>query len=93
MLNGGTLDGAHLEVTSLSEEPKAASILPASATGTTPIGAEISQEDKPAAAVFAELLSHGYVLGDNIVQQAIDFDRKLMVDLAHQTNKESRPVS
>lgn len=47
MLNGGTLDGAHLEVTSVSEEPKAASILPPAATGATPIGAEISQEDKP----------------------------------------------
>lgn len=80
MLNGGTLDGAHLEVTSLSEEPKAASILPASATGTTPIGAEISQEDKPVAVVVAEILSHGYVLGDNIVQQAIDFDRELKLD-------------
>lgn len=51
MLNGGTLDGAHLEVTSTSEaEPKAASVLPTGATGATPIGAtthDISQEDKP----------------------------------------------
>jgi len=76
MLNGGTLDGAHLEVTSLSEEPKAASILPPSATGATPIGAEISQEDKPQAAIVAEYLASGYVLGDHIVQRAIDFDQK-----------------
>jgi hypothetical protein len=50
-LNGGTLDGAHLEVTSTSEaEPKAASVLPTGTTGATPIGAtthDISQEDKP----------------------------------------------
>ena len=44
MLNGGTLDGAHLEVTSATEE-KTASVLPA--TGSTAIGADISQEDKP----------------------------------------------
>jgi hypothetical protein len=51
MLNGGTLDGAHLEVTSTSDtEPKAASVLPTGATGANPIGApnsDITQEDKP----------------------------------------------
>ena len=50
MLNGGTLDGAHLEVISASEtESKPVSVLPTGTTGATPIGAagEISQEDKP----------------------------------------------
>lgn len=46
------LDGAHLEVTSASDaEPKSASVLPTGATGSTPLGAGItepvSQEDKP----------------------------------------------
>lgn len=81
MLNGGTLDGAHLEVTSASDvEPKAPSVLPSGVTGSAPVGAGIteplSQEDKPAAAIVAEYLAHGYVLGDHIVQRAIDFDQK-----------------
>ncbi|WVW82199.1 hypothetical protein I302_104205 [Kwoniella bestiolae CBS 10118] len=80
MLNGGTLDGAHLEVTSASDaEPKTASVLPTGATGSTAIGATdspIGQEDKPRAAIVAEYLAHGYVLGDNIIQKAIDIDNK-----------------
>ncbi|OCF42435.1 hypothetical protein I317_03680 [Kwoniella heveanensis CBS 569] len=80
MLNGGTLDGAHLEVTSASDaEPKTASVLPTGATGSTPIGATehgISQEDKPKAAIVAEYLAHGYALGDNVIQKAIDLDHK-----------------
>lgn len=51
MLNGGTLDGAHLEVTAASDvDAKPASVLPPATTGATPIGVsanEISQEDKP----------------------------------------------
>ncbi|WWD17971.1 hypothetical protein CI109_102416 [Kwoniella shandongensis] len=79
MLNGGTLDGAHLEVTSASDaETKTPSVLPTGATGSTPIGTTdaISQEDKPKAAIVAEYLAHGYALGDNIVQKAIDLDHK-----------------
>lgn len=79
MLNGGTLDGAHLEVTSVSDIEKTPSILPASATGSTPIGAtegDLAQEDKPKAAIVAEYLAHGYALGDHIVQKAIDLDHK-----------------
>lgn len=76
MLNGGTLDGAHLEVTAVGEEPKAASILPTGTTGASPIGGDLSQEDKPKAAIVAEYLAHGYVMGDHIVQRAIDFDQK-----------------
>ncbi|EIW72379.1 hypothetical protein TREMEDRAFT_70704 [Tremella mesenterica DSM 1558] len=79
MLNGGTLDGAHLEVTSTTEEPKS-SVLPTGTTGSTPIGAgvvhDLTQEDKPKAAIVAEYLAHGYVLGDHIVQRAIDFDHQ-----------------
>lgn len=70
MLNGGTLDGAHLEVTSTTEEPKAT--LPTESATHGPI----SQEDKPKAAIVAEYLAHGYTLGDHVVQRAIDFDHK-----------------
>lgn len=82
MLNGGTLDGAHLEVSSanpsISSTAPSAS-LPAGATGSTPIGAtgaHIEQEDKPKAGIVAEYLAHGYVLSDNIVQRAIEMDHK-----------------
>jgi len=72
MLNGGTLDGAHLEVTSTTEEPKS-SVLP---TESAAAHGDISQEDKPKAAIVAEYLAHGYVMGDHVVQRAIDFDQK-----------------
>ncbi|WVN90285.1 uncharacterized protein L203_105521 [Cryptococcus depauperatus CBS 7841] len=82
MLNGGTLDGAHLEVTSALDGEKSPSVLPTSATGSSPIGTGIGadgplgQEDKPKAAIVAEYLAHGYVLGDHIIQKAIDVDNK-----------------
>ncbi|WVQ85455.1 hypothetical protein IAT38_007620 [Cryptococcus sp. DSM 104549] len=79
MLNGGTLDGAHLEVTSTADVEKTPSVLPTSATSSTPIGegtGALEQEDKPKAAIVAEYLAHGYVLGDHIVQKAIDVDHK-----------------
>jgi hypothetical protein len=43
---------------------------------------QVSPRSKPdatdfQAAIVAEYLAHGYVLGDHIVQRAIDFDRKL----------------
>lgn len=75
MLNGGTLDGAHLEVTSTSDtEPKTP---PTQAAAVPPAGAhDIAQEDKPKAAIAAEYLAHGYFLGDHVIQRAIDFDHK-----------------
>ncbi|KAK4687666.1 hypothetical protein P7C73_g2451, partial [Tremellales sp. Uapishka_1] len=81
MLNGGTLDGAHLEVIASSDTTSATSpLLPTGATGSTPIGAagdhEIAQEDKPKAAIAAEYLAHGYTIGDHIIQKAIDLDHK-----------------
>lgn len=98
MLNGGTLDGAHLEVTSASDVEPKASVLPTGATGSTPIGAgltgasDISQEDKPKAAIVAEYLAHGYVLGDHVIQRAIDFDQKQgisnkFIDFFHSLDK------
>lgn len=78
MLNGGTLDGAHLEVTSATPVPSttAPATLPAGSTAETPIGASLEQEDKPKAGIVAEYLAHGYILSDHIVQRAIEMDRK-----------------
>lgn len=37
---------------------------------------EITQEEKPRSRIIAEYLAHGYVIGDNAVQKAIDLDSK-----------------
>jgi len=70
MLNGGTLDGAHIAVTSdeVHEDPVG--------HGSGEPGAEISQEDKPRAGIAAEYLAKGYTLSDQILQRAIDIDSK-----------------
>lgn len=67
LLNEGTLDGAHLHVTSESLSSSS------SASGDDH---HISQEDKPKAGIIAEYLAHGYVLSDTIVQRAIEADRQ-----------------
>lgn len=36
----------------------------------------IPQEDKPRSRIVAEYLAHGYVLSDNVIQQAISLDNK-----------------
>ncbi|KAH6707794.1 hypothetical protein BKA61DRAFT_635440 [Leptodontidium sp. MPI-SDFR-AT-0119] len=37
---------------------------------------EITQEEKPRARIAAEYIAHGYVLGDQAIQKAIDLDTK-----------------
>lgn len=37
---------------------------------------DIAQEEKPKSTIFAEYLAHGYVLGDNILQKAVEVDQK-----------------
>eukprot|EP01065_Artemidia_motanka_P036360 TRINITY_DN44292_c0_g1_i1.p1 TRINITY_DN44292_c0_g1~~TRINITY_DN44292_c0_g1_i1.p1 ORF type:complete len:274 (+),score=5.07 TRINITY_DN44292_c0_g1_i1:40-822(+) len=37
---------------------------------------EITQEEKPRSRIVAEYLAHGYVIGDQAVQRAIDLDNK-----------------
>ncbi|CAE6402397.1 unnamed protein product [Rhizoctonia solani] len=70
MLNGGTLDGSAIAVTSEVEHED----LPQEEhhDETNPI----QQTDKPRAAIAAEYLAKGYTLSDNILQKAIDIDKK-----------------
>ncbi|CAE6449423.1 hypothetical protein ACGC1H_005619 [Rhizoctonia solani] len=70
MLNGGTLDGSAITVTSDTEHED----LPHGEhhDETEPI----QQTDKPRAAIAAEYLAKGYTLSDNILQKAIDMDKK-----------------
>jgi hypothetical protein len=37
---------------------------------------EITQEEKPRSRIIAEYLAHGYVIGDQATQRAIDLDSK-----------------
>lgn len=48
---------------------------------TAGASADIDQEDKPKAAIAAEYLAHGYVLGDHIIQKAIEVDRGCGMDV------------
>ncbi|EPS98656.1 hypothetical protein FOMPIDRAFT_1024540 [Fomitopsis schrenkii] len=69
MLNGGSLDGATLSVTSEKEHPDER---PTSSGD----GVHIEQSDKPRAAIAAEYLAKGYQLHDQILQRAIELDTK-----------------
>jgi len=70
MLNGGSLDGSAISVTSEVEHEDAHS--DDHHDETRPI----QQTDKPRAAIAAEYLAKGYTLSDNILQKAIDMDKK-----------------
>ncbi|KAI0317651.1 hypothetical protein OF83DRAFT_1171814 [Amylostereum chailletii] len=66
MLNGGTLDGAHLSVTSETvHQDEEESHSP---------GDHIEQSDKPRAGIAAEYLAKGYTLSDSVLQRAIQLD-------------------
>ncbi|KAI0051061.1 hypothetical protein FA95DRAFT_1554874 [Auriscalpium vulgare] len=69
MLNGGNLDGAHLDVHSDTVHPDEEE------QPHTP-GHPIDQSDKPRAGIAAEYLAKGYVLSDGILQRAIQLDNE-----------------
>ncbi|GJE91898.1 RRM domain-containing protein [Phanerochaete sordida] len=64
MLNGGTLDGSQLSVTSPSEHHEQ----------ETHHEGPIDQSDKPRAGIAAEYLARGYKLSDQVLQRAIELD-------------------
>ncbi|KAG8898641.1 hypothetical protein FRB99_007242 [Tulasnella sp. 403] len=77
MLNGGALDGSHLSVTSNEihpDEPHPAEAQ--SSAPSTSADTPIHQEDKPRSGIAAEYLAKGYQLSDNILQRAIEMDKK-----------------
>ncbi|EMD39698.1 hypothetical protein CERSUDRAFT_103687 [Gelatoporia subvermispora B] len=69
MLNGGTLDGAHLEVTSDVVHPD-------HDESQAHHGGPPEQSDKPRAGIAAEYLARGYTLSDQVLQRAIELDQK-----------------
>ena len=44
------------------------------------------------AAIVAEYLAHGYVLGDNVIQHAIDFDRRFSLTRTTIANRKTRKL-
>jgi len=70
MLNGGTLNDSPLTVTSDAAENDEGE--PQSPTPR----ASLDQTDKPRAAIAAEYLAKGYALSDQVLQRAIELDKK-----------------
>ncbi|KAF8552769.1 hypothetical protein OG21DRAFT_1597972 [Imleria badia] len=68
MLNGGQLGGNKLTITSDVEH--------ADNHDPEEHHAHIEQSDKPRAGIAAEYLAHGHILGENILQRAIEIDNK-----------------
>jgi hypothetical protein len=68
MLNGGTLDGSSINVSSDQVHPDQ--------PDSSEQGGSIEQSDKPRAGIAAEYLAKGYVLSDSILQKAIEMDVK-----------------
>jgi len=75
MLNGGTLDGSTISVTSDAVQSE---VDAPGATSTTTEGTATAfeQSDKPRAGIAAEYLARGYELHEHILQRAIDIDQK-----------------
>ncbi|OAA53793.1 actin cytoskeleton protein [Niveomyces insectorum RCEF 264] len=72
LLNNTQLGPNHLAVTGAAqpEEP------PRQQSPGGGDKAELSQEEKPRARIFAEYLAHGYVIGDAALQRAIELDHQ-----------------
>ncbi|KAI0770581.1 hypothetical protein C8Q74DRAFT_1218872 [Fomes fomentarius] len=68
MLNGGTLDSAHLAITSEQEHEQKEE--------RAQDEGHIDQSDKPRAGIAAEYLARGYTLSDQILQRAIELDKQ-----------------
>ncbi|KAI6147264.1 hypothetical protein BKA82DRAFT_1001949 [Pisolithus tinctorius] len=71
MLDGGTLNGATLHVTSDAEHAEQAE----PQEHPSPVR-HIEQSDKPRAGIAAEYLAKGYQLSDHVLQRAIEIDNK-----------------
>ncbi|KZT20004.1 hypothetical protein NEOLEDRAFT_1182931 [Neolentinus lepideus HHB14362 ss-1] len=69
MLNGGTLDGAQLTVTSETVHADEEHEEPATE-------GHIGQEHKPRAGIVAEYIAKGYTLSDQVLERAIQMDNE-----------------
>merc|ERR1712225_208405 len=71
MLNGGTLDGSPIQVSSELVDEDTPSIV-----GEEHYHDDIPQEAKPRTAIVAEYLASGYILSEGIINKAVSFDQK-----------------
>lgn len=72
LVDNTELDGYPLKV----ELAQSISDLAGSHQTTADTDEHIKQEDKPRAAIAAEYLAHGYLIGDQALQKALDLDKK-----------------
>ncbi|KAF6013675.1 hypothetical protein HII12_001657 [Brettanomyces bruxellensis] len=72
-LNGGTI---HVKAKESSSEKSAPSGVTSAKNDKSDEIAAIPQEEKPKSTIAAEYLANGYVLSDNLIQKAIEFDKK-----------------
>lgn len=73
LLDNTQLGSSQVHVTTASSIGDIAAKAGAAVTGNTE---DITQEDKPRSRIVAEYLAHGYVLGDNVLQRAIQLDNQ-----------------
>lgn len=74
LLTDSEFEGAKIHVQASPEAIEASEKdVSASSTG---VADDVNQEDKPKAAIFAEYLSHGYVLGDKVIAKGLEVDQK-----------------
>jgi len=80
MLNGGTLDGAHLTVSSETDDSddddEEDSDEDEEDVPSTPKSEPVDQADKPRAGVAAVYIAKGYSLSDMILQRIIELNRQ-----------------
>lgn len=85
LLNGGNLEGSLIEVSSKEVSNTSPAASPAATTDKASqaaamevdtINDNVAQEDKPRTAILAQYLAHGYHIGDEAIQKAIDLDTK-----------------
>lgn len=86
LLNGGNLEGSLIEVSSTDVSNAQSSQPEPQSNETEAINEKqpeeinndvhVQQEDKPRTAILAQYLAHGYHIGDEAIQKAIDLDTK-----------------
>ncbi|KAI9827866.1 MAG: hypothetical protein M1832_004355 [Thelocarpon impressellum] len=79
LLDNTQLGPTHVQVSGaagLDELAGSKGAVPAAAEGEARQADELDQEDKPRSRIVAEYLAHGYVIGDQAIQRAIELDSK-----------------
>ncbi|EIF45191.1 actin cytoskeleton protein [Brettanomyces bruxellensis AWRI1499] len=77
LLNGAELNGGTIHVNTENTSPSEKVAAEGDFASTDSSGSGIiPQEEKPKSTIAAEYLANGYVLSDNLIQKAVEFDNK-----------------